>query len=75
MTKPAAFYAGYESKVAEIHQIGWISARDKFNLEQPPGMKWSGSADGLAYAQGEFQALSDYIGYKAIASEIEVAGV
>lgn len=74
MTKPAAFYAGYESKVAEIAQMGWAAARDKFNLENPPGQKWTGSADGLAYAHGEFQALSDYIGYKAVANEIEVSG-
>lgn len=71
MKKPAAFYAGYESKAAEIVEMGWTAARNKFNFDQPPGQKWTGRGEGLAYAHGEFQALSDYIGYKAIAGEIK----
>ena len=59
MTKPAAYHAGYEAKAKEISEMGWEASRDAFNLANPPGQKWTGSADGLAYAQGEFAALAD----------------
>lgn len=57
--KTIAYYAGYEAKAKEITEAGWIFARDKFNSENPPGQKWTGSADGFEYAKGEFQALCD----------------
>ena len=61
MIKPAAYYAGYEAKAAEIAQLGWVAARDEFNRANPPGQKWTGSEEGLAYAQGEFDALADKV--------------
>ncbi|HTH09915.1 MAG TPA: hypothetical protein VMA55_10135 [Acidovorax sp.] len=64
--KLETYHQGYDNKVVEIRQIGWIAARDEFNRANPPGQRWTGSADGLAYAQGEFQALSDYMGHRAI---------
>ena len=61
MIKPDAYYAGYEAKAKEIAEMGWEAARDAFNLANPPGQKWSGSTNGLAYAQGEFHALADKV--------------
>ena len=52
-----AWHNGYNSKAEEIKQMGWIASRDKFNSENPPGQKWSGSYDGLCFATGEFAAL------------------
>jgi hypothetical protein len=57
--KSAAYYAGYDAKKEEIAAMGFDAARDKFNAENPVGQKWEGSAEGLQYANGEFQALSD----------------
>jgi hypothetical protein len=57
--KSAAYYAGYDAKKEEIAAMGFVAARDKFNEENPVGQKWSGSAEGLQYTQGEFQALCD----------------
>lgn len=58
-TKTAAYFAGYEAKIEEINGMGWVAARDAFNIANPPGQPWTGSVDGLAYAQGEFEALND----------------
>lgn len=57
--KSPAFHDGYEMKSEEIAAIGWIAARDAFNTSNPPGQPWTGSAEGLAFAQGEYQALCD----------------
>lgn len=54
-----AYSAGYEAKAKEIAELGWKAARDEFNRINPPGQKWAGSAEGLTYAQGEYQALCD----------------
>lgn len=59
MAKTAPYFAGYEAMIEQIKAIGWDAARDAFNLANPPGQKWTGSHDGLAYANGEFQALAD----------------
>lgn len=72
--KHEAFYRGYDAKVAEISRTGWTAARDEFNRVHPPGQKWTGSAAGLAYAHGEFQALSDHMGYRLVAGELEACG-
>lgn len=58
MGRTEVFYKGYESKRQEIKEMGWEAARDKLNLEYPPGQKWNGSVQGLEFAQGEFEALS-----------------
>ena len=58
-TKPAAYHAGYEAKSSEIAALGWIAALVEFNRANPPGQALTGSAEGLAYAHGEFQALCD----------------
>jgi hypothetical protein len=55
--KTAAFYAGQESKAAEIQGMGFEAARDKFNAENPPGEKSNLSAEGKEFAAGEFYAL------------------
>ena len=57
MQKPASYYAGLDAKQQEISGMGFEAARDKFNADYPVGQKWAGSADGLAYSQGEFEAL------------------
>ncbi len=64
-TKPAAYFSGYEDKVEEINGMGWTAARDAFNVANPPGQPWTGSVDGLAYAQGEFAALHDNLNKQA----------
>lgn len=57
--KTPAFLAGFDAKNVEIDAMGWAAARDAFNVANPPGQQWTGSAEGLAYAHGEFQALCD----------------
>lgn len=57
MNKSAAYFAGVDAKNFEIKEMGFEAARDKFNLEYPVGQKWQGSADGLDYSKGEFDAL------------------
>ena len=57
MMRTEVFYKGYEAKTQEIKKMGWESARDKFNLEYPSGQKWTGTIQGLEYAQGEFEAI------------------
>lgn len=59
MKKTDAYYKGYDAKKEEIAAMGFEAARDKFNAENPVGQKWTGSAEGLQYAFGEFQALVD----------------
>ena len=54
-----AYHNGYEAKVLEINNMGWIAARDKLNLDYPPGQKYTGSQDGYLYLKGEMQALLD----------------
>jgi hypothetical protein len=54
-----AYRAGYEAKAKAIADCGWEAARDEFNRVNPPGQKWTGSTEGMAYAQGEYQALCD----------------
>lgn len=56
MTKPEAYFAGYESKKAEISGMGFDAARDKFNLENPVEFKHH-TSDGSWFAYGEFDAL------------------
>lgn len=57
MNKPAAYFAGYESKMAEISGMGFEAARDKFNSENPIGFKHQ-TYEGSWFAYGEFDALS-----------------
>lgn len=52
------FDAGYDAKQAEIREMGWSAARDKFNLENPTGQNPS-SLGAYYYADGELQALVD----------------
>lgn len=52
-----AWHNGYNAKIEEIKEMGWIASRDKFNTENPPAQKWTGSSDGLCYSIGEFAAL------------------
>ena len=59
MEKTKEYYAGFDAKSDEIKTMGFEAARDKFNLENPPGQKWTGSIQGLNYARGEYQALCD----------------
>lgn len=56
----AAFNKGFESKSAEIKGMGWEAARDKFNIDLPPGVKTSISSLGLWFCKGEAEALSFY---------------
>ena len=57
--KSLFYYAGYDGKSKEINEAGWEFARDKFNSENPPGQKWTGSENAFDYAKGEFQAICD----------------
>lgn len=52
-----AYDAGFSSKKAEIDAMGFEAARDKFNIDCPVGVKWSGSQEGLDYSKGEMAAL------------------
>lgn len=62
MTKfTKAFDDGFSAKWAEIKEMGFSSARDKFNTDCPVGVKWTGSAEGLQYANGEMAALEEAI--------------
>lgn len=56
---PPSFEAGHKAKSIEIESVGWAAARDEFNRVHPPGQPWTGSADGLSYAQGEYAALCE----------------
>lgn len=52
------FDAGYNAKQAEIREMGWNAARDKFNMDNPHGQNPS-SLGAYYYADGELQALED----------------
>jgi len=54
-----AFNAGYEAKLEEIREMGWIAARDKFNLDNPVGHVY-GSLASYYYASGEIEAFFDH---------------
>ena len=57
MKTTQAWQDGYEAKAQEIREMGFEAARNAFNLANPPGQKWTGSADGFQYACGEMEAL------------------
>lgn len=59
--KPISYCTGYDVKVEEIARMGLEAARDKLNLDYPPGEKYRGSIYGYYYMQGEADALSDRI--------------
>lgn len=50
-----AYMAGYEAKKQEVESLGWVAARDKFNLDNPSDAK--PSLNGYAYACGEMDYL------------------
>ena len=50
-----AYIAGYEAKNQEVESIGWIAARDKFNIDNPADIR--PSLNGYAYACGEIDCL------------------
>lgn len=56
-----AFAKGRDAKNAEIREMGFVAARDKFNMDYPRGEKWSGSLPGYHYAKGELQSLLDHL--------------
>jgi hypothetical protein len=51
----ADYFAGYQSAMQEIAQMGFAATRDKFNLDNPVGVKMSTPA--YYYAKGQMQAL------------------
>jgi len=55
--KSEAFHKGLESKREEIQEMGFFAARDKFNMDNPAGVKWTGTEQGLQFALGEMEAL------------------
>ena len=57
-----AFNKGFESKRDEIKEMGWVSARNKFNADYPPGkpLPEDMSAEGRAFAFGEYEAIDRY---------------
>ena len=57
--KTEAYWKGYDAKQEEVAAIGFEKAREAFNIANPPGQKWTGSAAGHQYAIGEFDALYD----------------
>ena len=62
MTKATTAYnAGFAAKKLEIEEIGFSAARDKFNIDCPVGVKWSGSPEGLDFSKGEMAALEDAV--------------
>ena len=50
-----AYIAGYEAKNQEVESMGWVAARDKFNLDNPANVK--PSPNGYAYACGGMDCL------------------
>ncbi len=58
-----AYTAGLAAKKQEITEMGFIAARDKFNIDCPVGVKWAGSAEGLDYSKGEMAALEAAIAH------------
>ena len=57
--KTEAYWKGYEAKMEEVTEIGFVKARDAFNIAHPPGQKWTGSQAGFQYSIGEADALYD----------------
>lgn len=55
------FDDGFNAKMLEIREMGFVAARNKFNLDCPVGVKWEGSPAGLEYCKGEMSALEDAI--------------
>lgn len=60
--RSSSFEQGYNNKAQEITLLGFDAARDKLNLDYPPGQRYTGSKEGFDYMQGEACALADYIG-------------
>ncbi len=56
-----AYNAGFAAKKQEISEMGFFAARDKFNLDCPVGVKWTGSAGALEYCKGEMAALEEAV--------------
>ena len=50
------FTRGFEAKRVEIEEMGFVTARDKFNRENPVGESY-GSLGAFYYASGEVEAL------------------
>jgi len=51
------YFAGYEAAKADISDMGFAAARDKFNMDNPVGMHLSMSA--YYYAKGFLNGLMD----------------
>lgn len=51
-----AYDAGFDAKQAEIKSMGFAASRDKFNMDNPVGQKFSSMA-AYYYAEGEVDAL------------------
>jgi hypothetical protein len=48
-----AYINGWEAMTEEVKQLGWVAARDKFNLDNPPlDLKRNLTLNGYAYACG-----------------------
>lgn len=58
--KHNAYYAGFEAKKVEIEGMGWVAARDKFNLDYPKDSGYSFSKCAWEYAKGEMDALLNF---------------
>ena len=50
------FTKGFEAKKVEVEEMGFVAARDKFNMENPIGES-HGSLGAFYYASGEAEAL------------------
>lgn len=51
------FRKGFEAKMAEIQEMGFVAARDKFNAENPVGQS-HGNLGAYYFASGEAEALT-----------------
>lgn len=54
------YFAGYESAKLEISQMGFEASRDKFNIENPVGVRHL-SMGAYYYAKGQVQALIEQL--------------
>lgn len=56
-----AFFNGFHSKSVEIAEMGFNSARNKLNMDVPPGKPFPSdlSEDGKWFCMGEAEALSE----------------
>ena len=52
------YMLGFETMIKEIECMGWIASRDKFNLENPIGVK-SSSLGAYYYSKGGMDALME----------------